>query len=779
MSTNSTKREDLNMKTNLTNLFKWFLNLVRDQEALTGDKALRTLAYILILRLSEPQIDNGMIDIKTISFYDTIEGSDEAKLEITKYIKFSNLAKLKEDNINKIIGDLLNMLPCHPNFSKFFKENENPFRIKHPSTYFKIIKRFNEFEFEKYDVDIQGEAYEEVIKDIMVGKVLGQFFTPPFVKQLVVDLVDPKIMDDGKIETIYDPAMGTGGFLITCLRHMAKQSVEKNIKLDWDFVTKEGLGGREIEQDTHKLCEANMLISSGYNFETLECGDSIRIPKKKKYDVIVANPPFGIKGLKYNDIHPGMNKYDYIPIQSNSAVPLFLQLIIYLLKINGRCGIVVPNGQDLFNKNSALIALREYIVKTCDLKEIIHIPSGVFNSTDIKTCIFYFVKKKEGNDVVTVCEKKKQNGYNFVDGFSTEVIKFYDYDCEKKEKKLLVEVGINDIAKNDYSLNYMDYVKKDEVVYGEDVKVMRLGDVCIFKNGKSLKRENIIKGNYPVIGGGKQPSCYNNNYNRIENTILCSSSGAYAGYISKYPSKVWASDCFSINTKDINMLLESYLYYYLKNIQENIYKLQIGLAQPHIYSSTIGKLEIPIPPLQLQQEIIKKLEHNDNIIQSLQKEIEHLKELSKRIITNITTPKLQEKKPALLKNIVESIEYGKNNLHKDEYNKIETDNFKIPYYSSSGMQFCEKNTKEGTYLLINRNPKSSNNFIKVDGKFNISKMMIIIKLQDKYINQIDNILEQLNKYNFADIVKNNPVTKSSKVSDKIEVEHFDDIYITL
>jgi hypothetical protein len=85
MSTNSTQREDLNMKTRLTNLFKWFLNLVRDQEALTGDKALRTLAYILILRLSETQINNGTIDIKTISFYDTIEATDENKIEIAKY----------------------------------------------------------------------------------------------------------------------------------------------------------------------------------------------------------------------------------------------------------------------------------------------------------------------------------------------------------------------------------------------------------------------------------------------------------------------------------------------------------------------------------------------------------------------------------------------------------------------------------------------------------------------------------------------------------------------
>ena len=108
------------------------------------------------------------------------------------------------------------------------------------------------------------------------------------------------------------PAMGTGGFLITCLRHIIRKGTDKNIGLDWDFIIKEGLGGREIEQDTHKLCEANMLISSGYNFETLECGDSLSLPKNKKYDIICANPPFGI-ALKYNNISSSMRNMIIFP----------------------------------------------------------------------------------------------------------------------------------------------------------------------------------------------------------------------------------------------------------------------------------------------------------------------------------------------------------------------------------------------------------------------------------------------------------------------------------
>ena len=94
----------------------------------------------------------------------------------------------------------------------------------------------------------------------MTGKVLGQFFTPPKVKQMMIKLIDPQLKADGTIEKIFDPAMGTGGFLISSLRHLLQQSKTKGIKMNWDFISNEGLGGREPEPDTHQLAISNMLI---------------------------------------------------------------------------------------------------------------------------------------------------------------------------------------------------------------------------------------------------------------------------------------------------------------------------------------------------------------------------------------------------------------------------------------------------------------------------------------------------------------------------------------
>jgi type I restriction enzyme S subunit len=147
----------------------------------------------------------------------------------------------------------------------------------------------------------------------------------------------------------------------------------------------------------------------------------------------------------------------------------------------------------------------------------------------------------------------------------------------------------------------------EETQYEEGVVVKTLGEVCEFQNGKGIKMDKLVEGEYPVIGGGQKPMGYHNKYNTNENTILCSSSGAYAGFISKYNEKVWASDCFSIIPKN-NLANNSYIYYLLKTIQPKIYKSQTGTAQPHVYSKDLQNIKIPIPPIEKQHEIVKYLD---------------------------------------------------------------------------------------------------------------------------------------------------------------------------
>jgi type I restriction enzyme S subunit len=605
-------------KITLVSVFKSFLNILRDNEGLTGDKALRNMSYLLILKLLEPHFE-GEINIDDYE-YDFSHIEDEMiekhKNKLLEIVRFSNLSNEKEDNIPvnmKYLWD--DILSNHPSTKNIFLKGKG-FDIQHESTYKKLIDKLNSLDLSQTEYDVLGNAYEEVIQHIMTGKVLGQFFTQPLIKQMMVKLINPQIYPDGKIDTCGDPSMGTGGFLITYLQYILQQATAKNIKPDWDFIKTEGLYGKELEPDTYQLAVSNMLISSGHMFEKLDRGDSIRVPITRKFDNILANPPFGIQGLKYDDFQSPL-KSEYVPIKTDNAVSLFIQAIIYMLKINGKCAVVLPYGKDLFSKtNTTLVAIREYLMKTCDLKEIIYLPPGIFTFTTVKTCVFYFVKKREGTDVLEteikyskINQKEKGRDYKFSKTHQTTKVKFYDYNPYEDIKNLLVEVPIDKIVSNSYSLNYSEYIKDEteEKQYQDGVVVKTIGEVCDFKNGKGIKKDTLIEGEYPVIGGGKKPMGFHNEYNAGENTILCSSSGANAGFISKYDKKVWASDCFSIIPKN-NSINNTYLYYLLKTIEDKIYKLQTGTAQPHIYSKDLQNIKIPIPSLERQKEIIKYLD---------------------------------------------------------------------------------------------------------------------------------------------------------------------------
>jgi type I restriction enzyme S subunit len=157
--------------------------------------------------------------------------------------------------------------------------------------------------------------------------------------------------------------------------------------------------------------------------------------------------------------------------------------------------------------------------------------------------------------------------------------------------------------------------------HADQIEWKPLGEICEFGRGKSLTKANIIEGYYPVIGGGQTPSGYHNEFNTMENTILCSSSGAYAGFISIYQEKTWISDCFSIKAKPNAIMNNTYLYQYLKCAQEKIYAYQTGSAQPHVYSSDIAKFKIPVPPLEIQEEFVKFYEAKEAKIQKMEADI--------------------------------------------------------------------------------------------------------------------------------------------------------------
>ena len=632
-------------KTILINIFKNCLNIMRDNEGLTGEKALRNMSYLLILKLLEPHF-GGEIDIDNYEYDFTSYFEDDVieinKKRILSIVRFSNLSNEKDGdipNLMKYLWDIV--LSNHPATKNIFFKGKG-FDIQHASTYKKLIDKLNSLDLSQTEYDVLGNAYEEVIQDIMTGKVLGQFFTQPLVKKMMVKLINPQIHPGGKIDTCGDPTMGTGGFLITYLQYILQQATSKNIKPDWDFIKTEGLYGKELEPDTYQLAVSNMLISSGHMFEKLDRGDSIRVPITRKFDNILANPPFGIKGLKYDDFQSSL-KSEYVPIKTDNAVSLFIQAIIYMLKINGKCAVVLPDGQDLFSKtNKTLVAIREYLMKTCDLKEIIYLPSGIFTYTSIKTCVFYFVKKREGTDVletkIKISKTQKETGrdYKFSKTHQTTKVKFYDYNPYEDVKNLLVEVPIEKIVSNSYSLNYAEYMKDEteEEQYEEGVVVKTLGEVCSIDYGTRIVRKDNIEGEYPVYGSGRAMFS-TETFNREGFNILIGRFALSLECVRFVNEKIFLNDSgLSVKPKT-DILLHKYVGYYLLHNQSIIYNCARGTAQKNLEMDIFKSIKIPIPSLEHQQEIVKYLDFiYEKANKTSNEKIAELKQLNKFCLSN-------------------------------------------------------------------------------------------------------------------------------------------------
>ena len=160
----------------------------------------------------------------------------------------------------------------------------------------------------------------------------------------------------------------------------------------------------------------------------------------------------------------------------------------------------------------------------------------------------------------------------------------------------------------------------------DGVELKRLGDqqVCVMQRGTVITKNSIIMGEIPVIAGGKNPAYYCNQANRTGETITIAGSGAYAGFISYWNIPIFVSDAFSI--KGTELCSTKYLYYLLLNMQDKIYATKKGAGIPHVHIKDVENFKIPIPPLDVQNEIVRILDTFTSHAAELQAELQARKE---------------------------------------------------------------------------------------------------------------------------------------------------------
>ena len=163
--------------------------------------------------------------------------------------------------------------------------------------------------------------------------------------------------------------------------------------------------------------------------------------------------------------------------------------------------------------------------------------------------------------------------------------------------------------------------------------VVKLGEIADIKKGKSITSAELKQGDIKVVAGGQSYAFLHNESNCSSNTITVSASGAYAGYVNFWEEPIFASDCSTVNCGDLTT--QKYIYNYLKYMQNAIYDLQKGQAQPHVYPADLKEFLTPLPSVDIQKIIVDKCSKVDTETENAIKEIESLKDNINDIVKNI------------------------------------------------------------------------------------------------------------------------------------------------
>lgn len=309
-----------------------------------------------------------------------------------------------------------------------------------------VINKINEIDFNaSKDRHAFNEVYERLLKSLQSAGNFGEMYTPRAVTQFIVEMVDPKIG-----ESVLDPAVGTGGFLVHALEHMRKQvkSVKNEQKIQ------QSIHGVEKKPLPYMLLLTNMMLHGIEEPVTMRRGNTLEKPLREytdndKVDCVVTNPPFG--GTE----EPGIETNFPKEFQTRETADLFLVLIMRLLRNHGRAGLVLPDGT-LFGEGMKT-ALKKMLVDECNLHTIVRLPKSVFAPyTSIATNLLFFTKGEPTKEIWYYEHPlpEGQKAYSMTNPIRVEefdVVK--EWWNKREENDHAWKVSIDEIVKRNYNLD--------------------------------------------------------------------------------------------------------------------------------------------------------------------------------------------------------------------------------------------------------------------------------------------------------------------------------------
>jgi type I restriction system adenine methylase (hsdM) len=321
--------------------------------------------------------------------------------------------------------------------------------------------------------DLLGAAYEYLIKYFAdsAGKKGGEFYTPSEVVRLLVQLLKPEAGN-----TIYDPTVGSGGFLIQSHQYVEEQGQDQNNL---------ALYGQDSNGTVWSICNMNMILHNISRF-TIENGDTLEDPQIlengqiRKFDRVLANPPFSQNysraNLKFS------NRFrEFCPETGKKADLMFVQHMIASLKPDGHMATIMPHGVLFRGGKEKLI--REKLIENDVIEAIISLPSGLFYGTGIPACVLVVNKSKpdEFRDKILFVNADRE----FAEGKAQNKLRPEDIEkidfvfSHKKEypkySRLVSKQEI--VEQHDYNLNIRRYVDNTPEPEPEDVTAHLIGGI--------------------------------------------------------------------------------------------------------------------------------------------------------------------------------------------------------------------------------------------------------------------------------------------------------------
>ncbi|QIW15450.1 restriction endonuclease subunit M [Pasteurellaceae bacterium RH1A] len=371
----------------LNNIVKRLQDVMRNDAGINGDaQRIEQIVWILFLKIYDAKEQEWEIN------------DDNYRSIIPNLLRWNSWAKDNKDGkamtgdellsfVNNDLFPTLKNLPISADtpmnkriIRAAFEDNNN--YMKNGVLLRQVINIIDEINFEQYqERHAFGDIYENILKSLQSAGNAGEFYTPRAVTDFMVKMIQPKLG-----ERIADFACGTGGFLTSALKELEQQVSSVSDRTLFN----NSVYGIEKKALPHLLCITNLLLHdidnpNVHHDNALE--KSVKdYTEKDKFDVILMNPPYG--GSEIEQIKTNFPAH----LRSSETADLFMSVIMYRLKQNGRVAIVLPDGF-LFGTDNAKVAIKKKLMSEMNLHTVVRLPHSVFAPyTSITTNILFFDK---------------------------------------------------------------------------------------------------------------------------------------------------------------------------------------------------------------------------------------------------------------------------------------------------------------------------------------------------------------------------------------------------